>query len=74
MKRRTGVTIKERHGEDYYRIIGAKGGQARVTKGFGSATPEQRREWGRQGGQAKSKRVQHENEKADSGTIKEESR
>ena len=62
MKRKTGVTIKERHGEDFFQRIGSKGGKAKVTKGFGIATPEQRREWGRKGGLVKQKRVQHENE------------
>ena len=62
MKRPTGDTIKTRYGQDYFQIIGAKGGKAKVTKGFGTATPEQRREWGRKGGLVKQKRVQHENE------------
>jgi general stress protein YciG len=61
MKRKTGDTIKQRYGEDFFQKIGAKGGKVKVTKGFGAATPEQRREWGRKGGSRKA-RVQNESE------------
>lgn len=63
-------TNKQKYGEDYYQKIGAKGGRAKVsTKGFGSATPEQRKEWGRKGGL--NKRVQHE--ETNSSVTEEES-
>lgn len=45
-----GEGIRKRHGEDFFQRIGAMGGKAKVTKGFGSMTPEQRREYGRKGG------------------------
>ena len=45
------TTNKERHGEDFYKTIGARGGLAKVpTKGFGGMTPEKRIEAGRKGG------------------------
>ena len=44
-------TNKENHGEDFYKIIGAKGGRKTgVIKGFAAMSPEKRRELGRQGG------------------------
>jgi general stress protein YciG len=54
-KRKTAVTIKEKYGNDFYQKIGSLGGQRKVTKGFGKATPEQRREWGRLGGSVSKK-------------------
>jgi hypothetical protein len=63
-------TNKQKYGEDYYKKIGSRGGRAKVsTKGFGSATPEQRREWGRKGGL--NKRVN--NEETNSSVAQEES-
>jgi general stress protein YciG len=45
-------TNKERYGEDYYQVIGARGGEAVVaTKGFGS-NKELASEVGRKGGKA----------------------
>jgi general stress protein YciG len=68
--RKTGFVNKQKYGEDFYQKIGAIGGRAKVkSKGFGSATPEQRKEWGRKGGL--NKRVQ--NEKTDGGVTEEES-
>ena len=60
MKRKTGKTLKERYGKDYFQKLGHKGGSAEYTgkKGFASVTPEQRREWGRIGGQKSKKGVQ----------------
>ena len=47
---------KELYGEDFYRNIGKTGGSRKnANKGFGSATPEQRSEWGKKGG-TRSKR------------------
>ena len=72
--RKTAIVNKEKYGEDYYKKIGAMGGRAKVsTKGFGSATPEQRREWGRKGGL--NKRVQNEETEQDiiSSVAQEES-
>lgn len=59
--RKTGKTIKERYGEDYYKKLGAKGGGAEYKgkKGFASVTPEQRKEWGSRGGKI-SKRTKKE--------------
>ena len=48
-----GKGMKERHGEDFYQKIGAMGGKAKVSKGFGKMTPEQRREYGKKGGSVK---------------------
>lgn len=68
--RKTGFVNKQKYGEDFYQKIGAIGGRAKVsTKGFGSATPEQRREWGRQGGL--NKRVK--NEETNNSVAEEES-
>ncbi len=63
-KKTKATKIEQAGGYDQYiagmRMIGAKGGRAGTDKsnkrkGMGSATKEQRQEWGRQGGQ-KSKR------------------
>lgn len=44
-------TNKRKYGEDYYAKIGSMGGKVKnPNKGFGSKTPEQRREAGRKGG------------------------
>lgn len=55
-------TIMERHGIDFYREMGRKGGKAQVSKGFG-ANPELAREAGRKGGRVskrgKSKPVEN---------------
>jgi len=48
-------TNKNKHGKDFYKGIGAMGGLKSRGGGFASATPEQRREWGRMGG-TKSRR------------------
>lgn len=53
--RKAAATNKERHGEDFYSRIGAKGGRNGHTGGFCSMTPVQRAEYGRKGGR-KSKR------------------
>ena len=43
-------TIKERYGDDYFKIIGAKGGKKTGIKGFAAMSPERRRELGKKGG------------------------
>lgn len=49
--KKTAATNKRKYGKDYYAKIGAQGGKKKNSnKGFGSATPEQRRELGRKGG------------------------
>lgn len=35
----------------HYEGVGHKGGVAKVPKGFSMATPEQRSQWGKQGGE-----------------------
>ena len=45
------TTNKERHGEDFYKTIGARGGLAKVsTKGFGGMSVDKRSAAGRKGG------------------------
>ena len=71
--RKTGAVNREKYGEDFYQRIGAMGGSAKVkTKGFGSATPEQRREWGSKGGKMRVQK-RAESEKANSSNAQEES-
>jgi len=53
-KRSARDTLIERYGEDYFRNIGRKGGQACVPKGF-AANPELAREAGRKSGLARKK-------------------
>lgn len=48
--KKAAATNKERHGEDFYVKIGAKGGRNGHTGGFASATPEFCSECGRKGG------------------------
>lgn len=44
-------TVKEIHGDDFYKLIGRKGGLKRgIAKGFALMTPEKRAECGRIGG------------------------
>lgn len=44
-------TLKAKYGENYWKEIGSRGGKAKnPNKGFGSKTPEERREAGRKGG------------------------
>ena len=43
-------TCMAKHGKDFYKLIGAKGGRNGHTGGFCSMTPEQRSECGRKGG------------------------
>lgn len=50
-KRKTAETIRKKYGDDYYERIGALGGKKSIGGGFSAATPEQRREWGKLGGQ-----------------------
>jgi len=49
------ITNKKKYGEDFYKKIGAKGGAKSRGGGFAAATPEQRSEWGRKGGQRSRK-------------------
>ena len=45
------ATNKARHGEDFYKTIGARGGLAKVsTKGFGGMSVDKRSAAGRKGG------------------------
>ena len=47
--KKASLTNKERHGDDFYRNIGAKGGKKCVKKGFGT-NPELARIAGAKGG------------------------
>jgi hypothetical protein len=51
-KRQTATTIKQRYGDDYYKIIGTRGGLTPKTKphGFAAMPLEKRRAAGRKGG------------------------
>lgn len=49
MKRKTGETMKQKYGEDYYKKLGAKGGKSKVPKGFG-VNKKLASEAGRKGG------------------------
>lgn len=57
--KKAAVTNKEKYGADFYVNIGAKGGAAKVPKGF-AANKDLAREAGRRGG-LKSKRGKVEN-------------
>ena len=49
--KRASQTNRAKHGSEFYREIGRLGGQKKnPNKGFGSKTPEERREAGRKGG------------------------
>ena len=52
--KKASIKNKKLYGEDFYRVIGEKGGRAKVPKGFALMPLEQRRENGRKGG-SKSK-------------------
>jgi general stress protein YciG len=52
--RKSAATNKQRD-PDHYLKIGHKGGKATVAKGFSMASPEQRSEAGRKGGQTARK-------------------
>lgn len=43
-------TNKQKYGESFYEVIGAKGGKAKVPKGFALMDPVKRSECGRKGG------------------------
>ena len=43
-------TCMAKHGKDFYKLIGAKGGRNGHTGGFASMSPERRSECGRKGG------------------------
>lgn len=48
---RAAETNKKKYGKDFYAKLGSKGGKAKnPNKGFGSMTPERRREVSRKGG------------------------
>lgn len=46
-------SLLKKYGDDYFVELGKKGGKAKVKKGFGAATPEQRKAWGKLGGSRK---------------------
>ena len=54
--RKAAETNKIKYGEDFYKIIAAKGGRAKVPKGFALMTPEQRSEAGKLGGTVSKRR------------------
>ncbi|GAA1099707.1 hypothetical protein GCM10009648_43930 [Tsukamurella spumae] len=47
---KTAATIIKRHGKDYYKKIGAKGGRVRSPKGFALMTRESHRKASAKGG------------------------
>lgn len=53
------ITNKARHGENYYREMGKRGGKVHCKKGFGS-NPELARIAGRKGGLARWERYEAE--------------
>jgi len=63
------TTNKERHGADFYKRVGQKGGSVLGTKGgFASMPPERRAELGRKGGIA-SRRTGIKNKKGNTGIL-----
>lgn len=50
---------KELYGEDFYKVIGKKGGQRKVPKGFALMTIEKRIESGRKGGRNGKRKPSH---------------
>lgn len=52
-------TNKARHGEDFYCLIGAKGGSAKVAKGF-AMNRERASEAGRKGGRIGRRGIKHD--------------
>lgn len=49
-KSNIGKALKEKYGEDYYKMIGSLGGRKKVPKGFALMTPEKRSLCGQKGG------------------------
>jgi general stress protein YciG len=52
--------LTAKYGPDYYQRIGARGGAASNTGGFGTMTPEQRSAAGRKGGKASRRKFTDE--------------